>query len=68
MGRNTAAVPVVEGVVEYFFPPVVVLEGHQCNFAGPEVVVLLEEMTRIREWVGHDIRQTMYIRKSAQQH
>ena len=28
-----------EGVAEYFFLPVVVLEGYQCHFAGPGVVV-----------------------------
>ena len=38
-GRSTAAVPVVGGMVECFFPPVVVLEEHQCHFAGPGVVV-----------------------------
>ena len=35
VGRNTVADP--EGVMEYFFPPVV-LKRHPCHFAGPEVV------------------------------
>ena len=39
VGRNTAADPVVVGVAEYSFLPVLVLEGHPCCLAGPGVVV-----------------------------